>query len=65
MESERIISRKEFRELTGLSRSSEWRLGNKGKLPPIVKMSESWVLGYRYSDFVAWLDERSYTHGGK
>ena len=55
MQTERIISRKEFRELTGISRSSQWKMTREGKLPPEVKLNDNWILGYRYSDYLQWL----------
>ena len=35
---ERVIRRNEFRELTGFSRSKEYRLSRKGLLPAILKL---------------------------
>lgn len=49
-----IISRRQFRQLTGLSRSSEWRLSRLGKLPSFVIVNGR-ILGYSRSDYNHWL----------
>ena len=51
---DRIISRKEFRELTGISRSCEWRMKQQGCLPKVVIIN-GYILGYRQSDYISWL----------
>lgn len=51
---ERIISRSQFRELTGISRTSEWRLAQEGRLPAVIKI-DGRILGYRESDYQEWL----------
>ena len=51
---DRILSRAQFRELTGISRTYEWRLGQDGKLPAVVKI-DGHVLGYKESDYLDWL----------
>lgn len=56
---DRIITRKEFRELTGLSRTSEWRKQQEGLLPPIVALNNK-ILGYRMSDYNEWLDNNTH-----
>lgn len=55
MQTEKIISRKQFRELVHISRTTEYRLSLKQKLPPRV-IVDGFVLGYRESDYHAWLD---------
>ncbi|HCH1566060.1 TPA: hypothetical protein N2907_001684 [Vibrio parahaemolyticus] len=55
---ERIISRREFRNLTGISRTTEWRLAQKGKLPTSIVI-DNVVLGYRESSYLTWLDSNS------
>ena len=55
---DRIISRPEFRELTGLSRTSEWRGRRDGKLPPVVRVGDR-IIGYRESDYLKWLAANS------
>lgn len=51
---ERIISRTQFRVLTGISRTTEWRLAQEGKLPPLVVVAGR-TLGYRESEYQKWL----------
>jgi len=55
---DRIISRKEFRELTGISRSSEWRMKQEGTLPKVVAI-KGYILGYRQSDYMKWLKKNT------
>ena len=55
---DRIISRAEFAELTGMSRTSIWRLLNSGDAPKVVKIQNR-ILGVRESDFQRWLDEHT------
>ncbi len=51
---DRIISRKEFRELTGISRTSEWRMLQTGLLPKIITINNR-ILGYKESDYKKWI----------
>lgn len=55
VELDRIISRPEFRKVTGISRTREWDMARKGLLPPLVQVGEGNPLGYRASDVNAWL----------
>jgi len=55
---DRIISRAQFRELTGVSRTTEWRLSQEGRLPAVVEVNGR-VLGYRESAYIAWLEQHS------
>lgn len=55
---ERIISRAEFAELTGLSRTSIWRLIKNGNLPGVVILNGR-ILGFRESAYQAWLDKHT------
>jgi len=55
---DRIISRSEFRELTGISRTSEWDLGRRGKLPTLVVI-DGRKLGYLESAYLDWLKQNS------
>ncbi|EMK3272718.1 hypothetical protein V8036_002043 [Vibrio parahaemolyticus] len=55
---DRIISRSEFRSLTGISRTTEWRLAQRGKLPVLV-IIDNVALGYRESSYINWLDSNS------
>jgi len=53
---DRIISRNQFRELTGISRSTEWRLAQEGKLPALVEVNGR-ALGYLESAYNQWLQQ--------
>ena len=55
---DRLMSRAQFRSLVGISRTSEWKLGRQGKLPPIIQI-EGRKLGYRKSDYDEWLEAHS------
>jgi len=55
---DRIISRAEFAKLTGMSRTTLWRLLNSGDLPDVVKVNGR-VLGFRESAYLAWLEKNS------
>ena len=55
---DRIISRAEFAELTGLSRTSVWRLFNSGDAPKVVKINGR-IIGVRESDYRTWLDKNT------
>ena len=55
---DRIISRNEFGELTGLSRTTIWRLLNSGDLPIAIKINGR-VIGFRESDYLSWLENNS------
>ncbi len=55
---DRIIKRTQFRELTGISRSTEWRLHQEGKLPALVEVNGI-KLGYRESSYHDWLQSNT------
>lgn len=55
---DRIISRKEFAELTGMSRTSIWRGIKNGDLPATVVINNR-VLGFLESDYLCWLDKHT------
>ena len=55
---DRIINRAEFAELTGMSRTSIWRLINSGDAPEVVKINGR-ILGFRESAYIAWLDRNT------
>ena len=57
-ETDRIISRAEFAELTGMSRTTLWRLLNNGDLPEVVKINGR-ILGFRESAYMSWLEKNS------
>ncbi|WP_392340721.1 helix-turn-helix transcriptional regulator [Moritella marina] len=52
---DRIISRVKFRELTGISRTTEWRLAQKNLLPKQLEISGR-HMGYLESSYIAWLE---------
>jgi len=54
---ERIIRSKEVQELTGLSRTTIWRLERSGKFPARVSLSSS-IVGWRASDITHWITTR-------
>lgn len=51
---DRIIKRNEFRELIGISKTTEWRMQQAGLLPKAVKVNNR-ILGYLESDYKEWL----------
>ena len=55
---ERIILRKEFRELTGISRTTEWRMLQAGDLPKAIKVKNK-TLGYLESEYRKWLKKNT------
>ena len=55
---DRILSRSEFRELTNLSRTQEWRMLNAGKLPAAVVI-DGRILGFRESAYLDWLEKNT------
>jgi len=52
----RIIRAKELQDITGLSRTTIWRLENKDQFPRRVSLGANSV-GWRLSDVKAWLEE--------
>ncbi|HIJ25788.1 MAG: AlpA family phage regulatory protein [Gammaproteobacteria bacterium] len=54
---ERIVRAKELQELTGLSRTTLWRMERKGEFPDRVPLSGSSV-GWRYSEVMEWMRTR-------
>ena len=56
---DRIISRKKFRELTGISRTTEWRMLQAGLLPKVIKVNGK-ILGYKESDYKKWIKKNTY-----
>ncbi len=55
--SERIIRSQEVKEITGLSRTTIWRLERKGEFPSRVALSEKSV-GWRLGDIEQWIRNR-------
>ena len=54
---DRILRAKEVKEITGLSRTTLWRLENKGDFPQRVSLGVGSV-GWRYSEVKDWLTNR-------
>jgi len=54
---DRIIRERECREITGLSRSTRWRLEREGKFPKRRKLSAA-ASGWLASEIAAWMAER-------
>ena len=55
--SERILRSKEVQDITGLSRTTIWRLERSGKFPARVPLSSS-IVGWRASDIADWIKTR-------
>ncbi len=55
---DRIIRAREVQEITGLSRTTLWRLENKGEFPHRVSLSIGSV-GWRYNEVKEWVMSRS------
>ena len=56
-EPERIIRAKEVQSIAGLSRTTLWRLENKGEFPRRVSLGGNSV-GWKLSEINRWIDER-------
>lgn len=54
---DRIIREPERRKLTGISKTTWWRLTKKGMAPQAVKLSSN-AVGWFQSDIEAWLNNR-------
>jgi prophage regulatory protein len=50
----RLLRRQVVQDLTGLSKTSIWRLEREGKFPKAVQLT-SRTVGYRESEILAWL----------
>ena len=55
---DRFVREPECREITGLSRSTRWRLERAGKFPRRRQISEG-ATGWLMSELAAWLAERA------
>jgi len=55
---ERIVRTKELLELTGLSRTTIWRMEKAGTFPKRVSLGEVSV-GWRWSEVNEWMKERN------
>jgi prophage regulatory protein len=54
---DRIIRAKEVQEITGLSRTTIWRLENQGKFPSRVSLGANSV-GWELSEINNWINDR-------
>jgi predicted DNA-binding transcriptional regulator AlpA len=55
---DRIIRAKEVQDLTGLSRTTLWRMENREDFPRRVGLGGN-LVGWRWSEVRQWIDERS------
>ena len=55
---EAIIRERECKRISGLSRSTRWRLEREGKFPRRRKISDG-ASGWLWSELAAWLAERT------
>lgn len=54
---DRIVREDEREKITGLSRTTAWRLEKKGLFPKSIKLSTV-AKGWMLSDLMAWLESR-------
>ncbi|MGD0671083.1 MAG: AlpA family phage regulatory protein [Candidatus Binatus sp.] len=54
---DRFLREPEIRALTGLSRTTRWRLAREGKFPAAVQITDR-VVGVRESALRTWLESR-------
>ena len=59
---DRLLRRREVEEITGLSRSSIYRLMQDGQFPRPVKVGSA-AVRWRASDITAWLESRPESMG--
>ena len=59
---DRLLRRRDVEEITGLSRSSIYRLMQEDQFPRPVKVGSS-AVRWRESDITAWLESRPVTRG--
>lgn len=62
MSNEQIIRPRNIPTVTGLSRTSIWRLERAGNFPHRVQLSAG-AVGWRMSEVQAWLDGRQIVNG--
>ena len=56
MDEARILRLPEVLELTGLCRTTIWRMAKKGTFPPSMKLGAR-AVGWRASDIYKWLED--------
>ena len=54
---DRLLRRREVEEITGMSRSSIYRLMQSGEFPPPVRIGPA-AVRWRASDITGWLESR-------
>ena len=59
MEVDRFIREAECQELTGLSRTTRWRLERKGHFPSRIQISPN-AVAWRLSEILSWQDRQSH-----
>jgi len=52
----RLVSSKEALEITGISRTSQWRLTKRGVFPRARQIPGTTKIGYLYSELIAWIE---------
>lgn len=62
MNNNHIIRPKQLTELLGLSRTTIWRMENRGELPPRIQLS-SGTVGWLASDIEDWFQNRPEKNG--
>ncbi len=55
---ERFIRERECEKLSGLSRTTRWRLEQKGEFPKRRQLSKN-SIGWLYSEIMAWIREKA------
>ncbi len=58
MTDERVLREPEVQHVTGLSRTTRWRLEQAGRFPPKRKLSDN-AVGWLASEIEAWMAERT------
>ena len=59
---ERLLRRRQVEEITGMSRSSIYRLMQKGKFPRPVRIGPA-AVRWKASDITAWMESRPVARG--
>jgi prophage regulatory protein len=59
----RMLREEQVRDLTGLSRSTRWRLERRGEFPKRVTLTARCV-GWLESEVAAWLEKRAEERNG-
>ncbi len=54
---DRIILEKERKQMTGISRTTAWRMEQKGQFPKRRKVSDG-LVGWLESELISWIENR-------